>query len=234
MAQKINPLSFRLGALQLWTDTLQKYGKIFTPYVLINYQKKQINNVFIHYLRSKELILDDTKVIIINHRVTVNIVCLELKKNSLTERKKLILAEELRKILSQWFNSLVFINFYFKKNWLSSAALTSNYIIILIDRKINTFKKTLQDNFRVLKNCVGIKKVVYYRKGVATLILKGVKIYLSGCFDISRTQMSKTIKYNFGLLSLTKVNSYIEYSYKEIFTKYGVCSLRVWFFYEIE
>lgn len=234
MSQKINPLSFRLGASQLWTSTLQKYGETFTPYISINYKKQQINNFFVYYLRNKKLVLDYSEIIIINYGIVFNIICFELRESNLTKRKKLILIEELRKILSQWFNSLIFINFYFKKNWLSSAILASNYIVILLNKKVSTFKKILQDNFKILQSCVGIKKVIYYKKGIVTLVLKGVKIYLSGCFDISRTQMSKTIKYGSGFLPLTKLNSYVEYSYKEIFTKYGVCSLKIWFFYEIK
>nr|AYR06679.1 ribosomal protein S3 [Rhodogorgon sp.] len=233
MAQKINPLSFRLGLLQIWNSTLQRYGKLFTPYILMNYRKKQVVNFLIRCLDNKELILSKIEFIILNHKIVINITYLKLEKDDLTEKEKLIIIKQLRKNLVQWFNSSIFIYFYYKKNWLNSAILMSNYITILVGNKSDILKKILHNNFKFVQNWAKNKKVIYYKQGIIFLTLKGFKICLSGCFDASRVQMTKTIKYNFGFLPLTKLDSYVEYSYRQIFTKYGTCGLKIWFFYEI-
>ena len=51
MAQKINPISFRLGITQVWNSTLQIYGKSFSGYFLLLHKQLQIQNFIKRYFQ---------------------------------------------------------------------------------------------------------------------------------------------------------------------------------------
>jgi hypothetical protein len=94
-----------------------------------------------------------------------------------------------------------------------------------------SLKKALKDVAKLITIQLNSKKILYTSKGPLTFKLQGFKIKSSGRFDNSRNQMSKTIKYTKGSLPLSKLNSYVEYSHKDIHTKSGVCSVHIWLFY---
>lgn len=71
------------------------------------------------------------------------------------------------------------------------------------------------------------KSLIYTTKGLQLVQLKGFKLEFTGCFESSRSQMSKTIKCNFGSIPLTKLNGYVDYSKDTLFTKFGSCGFKI-------
>lgn len=109
----------------------------------------------------------------------------------------------------------------------SSSFLVSNYITYLFFQKGNTPKKILQFILKVLKVQLKYTQIKYTITGLKVIELKGFKIEVSGCFESSRSQMSKTIKCNFGVSSLNKLNGYIDFSKLTTFTKFGSCGFKI-------
>ena len=105
--------------------------------------------------------------------------------------------------------------------------MLNNYISYLFIYKIKSPKKILQYAFKVLNNQrknIQVKNTIF---GIKTVELKGFKVEISGCFESSRSQMAKTIKCNFGIIPLTQLNGYIDYSKNTFFTKFGACGLKI-------
>ena len=88
-------------------------------------------------------------------------------------------------------------------------------------------KKLLQFICKILKTQLQKTKVVYTLNGIKNISLKGFKIEFSGCFEASRSQMSKTVKYASGSLSLTRLKNHVEYSNGLLFTKFGSCNFKI-------
>jgi ribosomal protein S3 len=117
-------------------------------------------------------------------------------------------------------------------SWVNTPSLIISYI--LYNRKKNfSLKKILKRVTFILNSRLNSKKIVYNTKGPIFLKLKGFKIKISGRFDNTRNQMSKTLSNSGGNLPLSKLNSYIEYHNSKIYTNSGLNNLQVWLFYTI-
>ena len=92
-------------------------------------------------------------------------------------------------------------------------------------------KNVLRNVSKIILNQLGTKKSIYTTRGPLTLKLSGFRFKLSGRFDNSRNQMTKTLKYAGGSLPMPSINVYSEYSHTHIYTKSGVCGLGIWLTY---
>lgn len=221
MSQKINPTSVRLGVSQIWDTSFPKYGKNFQPY--INFLHKQLK-IFV-YLR-RFFSAYNFSIENVNMRFTfcsVFITVFIVKTNSTINFLK---TNILVKTIYHWLKIPIVLNFYKKVSLSNSAFLVSNYITYLTLRG-TSLKKSLQIVYIMLKDQSNKFKLVQTVHGTNKVILKGFKLKFSGCFEVSRSQMSKTISCNFGSLPLTKLKGYVEYSSSTIYTKLGSCGLKI-------
>ena len=74
-------------------------------------------------------------------------------------------------------------------------------------------------------------KILTSKTGLKVLKFKGFKLKLSGRFEESKNQMSKTLEQTSGSISLLSTSSYIEFSTLNINSKLGVCNIKIWLFY---
>nr|YP_009589026.1 ribosomal protein S3 [Corallina ferreyrae]QBL75542.1 ribosomal protein S3 [Corallina ferreyrae] len=229
MSQKINPTSFKLGILQLWNFNLPKYGKQFQSYKRRIQIYKYICYYVKHVLRNHQLLLNKISIRCINQQVLITVSLFCLQPNFILLNKNSVL-----NTIFNWLKSPLILHFYQTLSFNSSSFLLSNYIAYLIKEKNISAKKLLQQVHSLLKTQAKIPKLIYTVSGVRIVSLKGFKIQFSGCFEASRSQMAKTIKCNFGLVPLTKLNGFIDYSNNTIFTKFGTCGLKIWLFYEFK
>ena len=227
MSQKTHSLSNKIGIIRTWNLTFSKYGKNFKSYNKFLYNYKYIFK-YINCLCQKEhLLLEKINVIKCFNQININLFISSLQNSSIINIKKSLL----RTILF-WINSSCILSIYKNVNYGSSAFLLNNYINYLFLQKTNSPKKVLQLIYKVVKSQVKITQFKYTIYGIKKLKLKGFKIQISGCFEASRSQMSKVIKCNFGQIPLMKLNGYIDYSSNTFFTKFGSCGLKIWLFYE--
>ena len=107
---------------------------------------------------------------------------------------------------------LVFTSFFFK-----SPNLLGFYISKLVKRNIKSFNYLF--NF--------LKRVIYTLYSLSDL--RGLKIQFKGRLG-TRLRKKKSIIY-FGALPLHVISSDIKYSFNESFTIYGICGIKIWYYY---
>nr|UVF63039.1 ribosomal protein S3 [Synarthrophyton patena] len=228
MSQKINPISNRLGILQIWSVILSKYGKNFKYYNKVLYVYFNILIYINHFFKNSKVFIDNVNIQFLQKITLINIITF-FPNNYNCFLKSIDLA----KVVSYWLNIPVIINFYKKDSITNSSFLLVNYTIFLILQGA-PIKVLFQNIYKILKDQSSNFKLIYTVYGIKKIQLRGFKIKLSGCFEMSRSQMSKTVKCNFGSLPLTKLNGYIEYSHNTLYTKFGSCGLKIWLFYEFK
>lgn len=228
MSQKINPIKNKLGVLQTWNYQFQKYGRNFKGYNKNIYFKNHILIYIKRFLLQNNLLLENIIFIYSAQQITINIFVFTFKFQPLKFEEKIII-----NTISSWLNNPVRIFIYQNKNISNSSFLVSSYISYLFLKKTTSIKQLLQLIFNILKKKAHKTKIIYTVNGLQLVKFKGFKLEFTGCFESSRSQMSKTLKCNFGSIPLTSLNGYIEYSNECFFTKFGSCGLKLWFFYEL-
>lgn len=230
MAQKINPISFRLGVIQIWNSSIQIYGKSFNQYHLILHKYLQIQK-FLHKLFSKNNLLLDLQEI----KIQKNKISLNIHYSYLSYKKKVInknLFLKTFKMVNQWFYLPNKIHFYLKSELKSTANLVIVYAEYLLEQSIS-HKKILISLCKLLELQLNKQKISFFKTGLFKTKLKGFKIRLAGRLDGSKNQMAKSIEQISGSLPLASIKSYVEYKSIALYTKSGICGLQIWLFYEI-
>ncbi len=227
MAQKINPTSNKLGILQIWNYNFQSYGKKLKNYTKFTQIKFFLLNYLKRLLNKYNLLVEDIYIVQTIHKTSIKLFIFDQNKIKVLENNNLA------KLISYWLNCPVILNFYKINNLGNSAFLLSNYINYLFLQKTYAPKKILQVVYKILQQQTSKFKILYTVNGIKIFKLKGFKIEISGCFELSRSQMAKTLKCNFSSVSLTKLKGYVDYSSSVIFTKFGSCGFKIWLFYEL-
>lgn len=227
MSQKINPLSNKLGVIQVWNFNLPIYGKNFTNYTKILKLYNFIFNYIKCYCAKHNLLVESIFINYTTQQVFIRICIAHLQNSfSLQQTKKLLFT------LEKWLHCPIVLTFYKKSEIGSSSLLVNNYLNNLFSQKLTSSKQILQTIYKIFKDQSKKVKIIYTSIGIKKFELKGFKIELSGCFDSSRSRMAKTVKYKFGSVSLTRLKGYIDYSSSTFFTKFGSCGLKLWLFYD--
>ena len=229
MAQKINPISLRLGLTQVWDSTLQNYGKLYSNYTVILHKQLQIYQLLTQLFKLNNFILGTKQFNNSENSIKLTIFYSDLiyhptlNKNTSTNLLKSLLA---------WHGNGALIRFYSKPKWFSTTNLIFNYTWFLLKQNVS-FNKIFWNLCRTLKTQIKSRKILYSTCGPIIGELQGFRICLSGRFDNSRNQMAKTIKYKVGSLPLTNLQSYVEFTNSEVYTKLGTCGVQLWLFYKI-
>ena len=227
MSQKINPISFRLGLFQVWNDTISTYNKKSNFYLLN--QKNNFENYLSSLLLKMELYLGNFTLVLSPNKVLIIITYSE-PGNSFFQPSNLI--HDLSNIVRKIFQVSSSIYLIKHTSWSTSSELIKSYLLSE-NSKALPLKNVLRNTSKLILNQLGTKKSVYTSRGPLLLRLSGFKFKLSGRFDNSRNQMTKTIKYGNGSLPMPSINTYSEYSHTHIYTKSGVCGLGIWLIYTI-
>ena len=229
MAQKINPMSFRLGLSQLWNSSQQKYGKNLFSYIKMLHNRFQVLQYIKSYSKEQNIIISIPESIIKKQKVVINLTY--FSKNYDIIKILLQLQQDLSKTFPFWSKSPALVNIYKQSYWPSSADLLIGYIAFSLINDQQT-KRLLVNIQKILSYFLLKEKIIYSSTGIIRVQLKGLKFMICGCFSTSAVQLSKSVSHNVGFLRLSELNNYVEYSYRKIYTKYGTCGLKVWFVYE--
>ncbi len=228
MSQKINPINNKLGTLQTWNYQFQKYGRTFKSYNKFVQPKNYILTYIKYFLFQNNLLIKNINLTYTIQQITINVFIFNLKYQLLKLEEKIILDT-----ISYWLNCPIKLLIYQTNELDTSSTLLNNYILYLFSSKTISIKQILYLVFNILKKHSEKIKFIHTIKGLQLVKFRGLKLEFTGCFESSRSQMSKTIKYNFGSIPLTKLNGYVEYSNNRLFTKFGSCGLKLWLFYEL-
>lgn len=227
MSQKINPISFRLGLFQVWNDTVSTYNKK-SDFSLLN-QKYLLENYFGSLLTKTGIRVGNFSWIVSPNKVLLVITYVDTKELSFQSSNIL---QHLNDIVRKVFGASSSVYLIKQLSWSSSSELIKAYLRTENNQTL-PIKNVLRNASKVVFNQLGTKRCIYTSKGPLTLQLSGFKFKLSGRFDNSRNQMTKTIKYGHGSLPMPSISTYSEYSHTHIYTKSGVCGLGIWLTYTI-
>nr|YP_009488804.1 ribosomal protein S3 [Grateloupia filicina]AWD77498.1 ribosomal protein S3 [Grateloupia filicina] len=229
MAQKINPISLRLGLTQVWDSTSQNYGKLYNNYSIILHNQLQIYQFLNQFFKFNKLILGVNQ-----FNYSEDTLKLTTFYSGLTHHPDLDknISAKLSKSVSKWSESRTLVRFYSNSKWFSTVDLIFNYTWFLLKQNI-TLNKIFWNLCRILKTQIHSKKILHSTYGPIVGELQGFRICLSGRFDNSRNQMAKTIKYKAGSLPLMNLQSHVEFTNSEVHTKLGTCGVQLWLFYKI-
>ena len=226
MSQKINPISFRLGILQVWNTVLTSYNNLN---VLYFYKKWTLEKYIKSLFEKNNLSLSSLNWVLNTNGVFLIITYTKLSGvfNGVHTFKN-----KLNKILYLTFSSVPKVYLLENLTWFNSSTLLSSYISFHI-KKNNNFKQTFKNLNRFLLTKLNTKKVLHTNKGPLHLKLKGFKVKSAGRFDNPKNQMSSTLQYKVGSLPMSKLNSYVEYTQTCIYTNLRVCSLHIWLIFSL-
>ena len=219
MSKKINPTSSRIGIQLQWRQTLQNYNfkspilkhrikKLNYPVVNLQLNSKPAFFIFFNKINSQISVAKQNSSIYL-HSLDPKLIPINLIIKTLPAPKCYV------------FNVASIA---------ASANLVTSYALFLFKNQVPLRKILLLLNF-LLKSHLKMHKVVNTKIGVQIFFLKGFSFSVSGRFENSSTQMSKTIKQTVGTLPLVTLENYIEFSTIPLFFKLGKCNLKVWLFY---
>nr|WCH58015.1 ribosomal protein S3 [Hypnea brasiliensis] len=232
MAQKINPISVRLGISQLWMVNSQFYGKSFKSYfVLLHY-----------YLRSFSFlkIISNVEGFSINHQQwhinklgNIKLYIYYIQSFFILHTNFITFYNKIQSTLNKLFKNKIQICFYLVSFPFLSKNLLYSYSQFLVSENLSP-KKILWNFSILLKRYLHSTKLVYTPQGIKISRLKGFKIQISGRLDDSKTQMAKSLNLSVGRLCLTSLQDFVIYSTSILYNKSGTCGLKIWLFYEFQ
>ena len=230
MAQKINPISQKLGLIQVWQNTIQNYGKLSINYFFILQRQLQISKFLVQVFDSNFFLLAGKELFYKQNTFFFTIYYSTLLN---TKFDYVFLLTNFIKTVKGYLGDNLYIRFYLKLNWYSTTYLLTKYFQYLLKQNTST-AKTLWLICQFLEKNLNSVKILYLKNGPTKVILKGFKIKLGGRFINSRNQMAKNIEQSVGHSPLINLINHVEFLSTEIFTKLGTCGLRIWLFYEID
>lgn len=214
MLKKTNPLSFKLGNMQVWNSTLNSYNK---PVCIYKWNRSWL--LFENYVSrlkhsnkstSFNWSFRDQNTLIIKY------VSSELIDYVLLSKSKL------------WFQIFTETHAFKQSNINAISTLNIN---MLFQTNSHT-KKALQDLTKKVGSLLYGKKVVFGIKGLVDLVLVGYRIKYGGCFDKSRNKMSQVVYMKKGKNSFSSLYYFVEYRYLSIHTRWGVIGVHIWLFFK--
>ena len=129
---------------------------------------------------------------------------------------------------SSKFNSFLIKNYTYNSLSLSiSATLLLQYALLLFNTNKIPLKKILTILEILLLKQLKHTKLVTTKLGYQQFFLKGFRLSISGRFEVSSTQMAKTITQTVGALPLGRLENYVEFAASPIFFKLGKCNLKI-------
>nr|YP_009490404.1 ribosomal protein S3 [Gracilaria spinulosa]AWH62538.1 ribosomal protein S3 [Gracilaria spinulosa] len=231
MTRKVNPISLKLGLIQVWDFTLQNYSKLNYCYALSFLKQLQVENIVSKILKANKFLVNDKEFWYFNNKLFLNIYVVEVFINQAD--KYLFLIQKLSELVINWFSLKICLRIYKKAHWITTANLIVSYASHLFEQNKSP-NKILWQICSFLDRHLYRSKIVYSTKGIRLVYLKGFKVRLVGRFDTTKSQMAKSIQQSSGSLSLVSLRNQVEFIQKNLYTKLGTCGLQIWLFYEID
>ena len=223
MVSNYKIISNKLGILNLPNININFYGKYS-----ISFKNKYLRLINIYFFLQRIIYKNKNLLKSLNIMATKNNLVV-----TYTFKNRNTLITNTSSILINWIKTPLKLNVYTIYTHSSSSLGVSNYIKHLIEEKNLSFKKILEETKEKIYKEKGLLKIISTKKGLKRVNLIGYNIQIKGCFEPSSNQMSKIFHSKNGRTSINSLNNYIEYSNSFIYTKYGVCGIKVWLFYKI-
>lgn len=203
MGQKINPNGFRLiykKTCSIWFETFTNYAYLVKKdNQILTILKKKVEEFAINKIKIKRDLVNNKLVIILHTKYPEDI----------TLKHYITSFQSTNKTLFFKTNELFFIKLFKIENPIAKI----NLIAFIISEQIKE-----RISFERIVQILMIK--------IEPLNLKGIKIQISG--RLNGIEKAKTDWYKKGSIPLNTLFEKIEYTYKNISTKYGSIGLKIW------
>nr|WFG74044.1 30S ribosomal protein S3 [Cavernulicola chilensis] len=246
MGRKSHPLGLRLGPLLSWKDMWHSRNYADTFYqniIIVNHLKRVLNdyeviigdcNIFLSFERANVFIIYyylNEKGILPQRFIQSERALKRTKKVSKTsELHKNIPWEELKLAIQNWTQTTVALSYTRSFNIFDRANFVSGFIRKKVNQGISLHKASaliIQQFARQRGDF--IRSNLY---GTNYYILKGIRICCAGRLSGASSTMSHKKIQSMGPIPIQSFHKYIDYAHDEAHTKYGVCGIKVWLFYE--
>lgn len=247
MAQKINPISYRLGVKNRWRSNWFEKSKNFTNLL---FQDLEVKHYTKNFLDSINVVFNDfiykrtNKNLLVYSKNTVDSVfnnsnlstfrrSKRLKKKisnsklltSLNHQGNYVLnVQPKNKFLRNLSNQL----FYFHFSRVSAAVFASFFV--------NQIGLSLKMRNKIFKQFGLYKGILFtlrqYFKGKNKLLIRGIKVSLSGKWSKTKSGRKQKLIVSLGRLNAQEMNSFTDYDFKTVATKFGACSIKVFISYK--
>lgn len=226
MSKKISSTSKYLGISRDWFVNFQFYGKFYLNFFFFLNFYKLLNLLFRKILNNK-LFISNITVYFLLELIELNIGITFFQKNNNVNLIKL----QYNSINLFLLNNLFKINFKIYLNKLSwfSKLFIEMYIEYLV--LIYNPKKIFNLLVILLKNQLNKVNILYLNSGLKKIQLKGFKIQLKGRYELSKSTLARKSFFKFGQVTSNNLNSLLYSSYKDIYSKLGKSTIKIWYFY---
>lgn len=233
MSQKTNPRSVRLGLTHLWSNIIQNYGFNFKITIILFYIYLKFVNILSNILFKSFYLFSFQEILFFNSKIIINIWCLPIKHIKLLNYLGVI--QKLIQILKYWvFGNSVSIRFYFPNlKFFRYSWMIVNYGKYLSIIHNYSPKKITSILVFTLNTQLNHLNIFYTKMGPVVLRLRGFKIVWVGCFETTKLQMAEMFDFKIGLVGVSMLNKYVDFSTQVIHTKLGSVNLKIWLFFEI-
>lgn len=222
MSKKINPTSLRIGTQLNWNQTFQNYN-----------QKKSFKNIWLFTKTIPVITLLKISPFILLNKIKTEISTTNSNFSIFihtSKPKQLTLFSQVVPVLRH--TSLSKYYTYNSACFLISAKLVACYALFLFNNKVPLRKIIVLLTNLLLPNLKTKTRLIKSTKfGVQIFSLKGFQFSVSGRFELSSTQMSKTLKQTVGTLPIVSLENYIEFACIPFYFKLGKCNFKIWLFY---
>ena len=232
MSKKISSASKYLGVSQKWLVTSQYYNKFY--YFLTISLTNFINSLDLirRILYSKHLHVNFDRALFSKNRLLISLNALYFNKfleNNLFNKKQSF------RFYSERFQTNNFISLGVRTRlYLSKPKILSAKLIDLYLNHIQHFyppKKLFNFILLLLKTQIKKPKIVQGNHGLMRMYMEGFKIQLKGRYEVSKSTLAKSLFFKTGQVNSNNLNGNLELLSKNIYSKLGAASIKVWFFY---
>ena len=241
MAQKINPISFRLGIKNNWSSILSEENKHYTSLLYQDLENKHYTKILLQSMgvacngfRSKK----NNKTAFL---YTKNITRRTFNSNMINAFRRIKkLREKIinSKLLSGMNISGYVLNVHSKilkrPFWFSRKAGVAmfSHISACVFSSYFAAQVALSSKMRDRTFKVGLQRGILltlrrYFKGKNKLFISGIRVSLAGKWSKTRSGRKQKLVVTIGKLNTQTINSFIDYDFQTVATRFGACSIKV-------
>lgn len=228
MAQKTNPIALRLGNKTMWKSNWSEESKTYSSVLLQDLETRHYLKILLESLNinSNDLLVKNQgeAMFIYTKRIT-NLASKRRKSGKRADLKRLLtLNNSVINIQTNYFSKRK-LALWEKKFFFSftSANVFSEYVsnqIALSARfRENAFKSGIQNGILSLMRA--------YFTNQHKFLISGIRISCKGKWSKTATGRTQKLVLTLGKLNTQTIDTFIDYSFSTVATKFGACSVKV-------
>lgn len=240
MAQKINPISYRLGVKNAWNSNWCEKSNDYAPILYQDLETKHYTDILFNSvgvvfnkISSKK---SNKPLFLYTRNVTSEI--LDSNKLNVFRRSKKLKEKIINSKLLSSLNNNSILNLHLASKKQSSflrynfglsnfAQISARVFSCYFASQVGLSARMRDKLFKF-----GLQKGILltlrrYFKGQNKLSISGIRVSLAGKWSKTRSGRKQKLVVTLGKLNIQTINSFVDYDFQTVATKFGACSLKV-------